>query len=318
MKKKITNVPASVRARLLKRAKAEKRPFNELLQYYAMERFLYRLSRSAHADRFILKGGLMLQLWGASLTRSTKDIDLHRESTASVDELTDIMKSCLEVDAEDDGLSFDLESVVGEQIRLSAQYDGVRVRLRGLLGTARINVQVDIGFGDAITPNAKSISYPTLLDFQAPILLGYPPETMIAEKFEALVTLDMANTRLKDFLDIWTLIQSETFEGAVMADAIKATFNRRRTLLPKNIPIGLTPAFSEARDKQTQWTAYLRKSNVQGDVPTLTNTVMVIANFIMPVVDAITADLVFSSTWTPGGPWESKSESPYWINSKKS
>jgi len=260
----------------------------------------------------------MLQLWGASLTRSTKDIDLHRESTASVDELTDIMKSCLEVDAEDDGLSFDLESVVGEQIRLSAQYDGVRVRLRGLLGTARINVQVDIGFGDAITPNAKSISYPTLLDFQAPILLGYPPETMIAEKFEALVTLDMANTRLKDFLDIWTLIQSETFEGAVMADAIKATFNRRRTLLPKNIPIGLTPAFSEARDKQTQWTAYLRKSNVQGDVPTLTNTVMVIANFIMPVVDAITADLVFSSTWTPGGPWESKSESPYWINSKKS
>ena len=184
MKKAITNLAASVHARLLNRAKAEGRPFNELLQYYAMERLLYRLSQSDHAERFVLKGALMLQFWG-----------------------------------------------------------GVRVRCCANLGNARIPLQIDIGFGDVITPGALKVVYPTLLDFAAPRLLGYTPETSIAEKFEAMVILDMANTRLKDFLDIWVLAQGQEFRGDVLANAIKTTFLRRRTPLPQFTPIALTPSF---------------------------------------------------------------------------
>jgi hypothetical protein len=154
MPNKMTNIPASVRARLLNRARSENRPFNELLQYYAMERFLYRLSKSKHADSFVLKGGLMLQMWGGSLTRATKDIDLHRAATASVDDLESVIRDCIGVQVEDDGLLFDAETVNGEQIRLDAQYDGVRIRFGGHLGNARVSVQVDVGFADVITPGA--------------------------------------------------------------------------------------------------------------------------------------------------------------------
>ena len=304
MKKTVTNVPASVRARLLNQAKADRRPFNELLQYYAMERFLYRLSRSDFADQFVLKGGLMLQMWGGTLARSTKDIDLHRPTAADVDEITSNVKSCLSVVVEDDGLNFDVASVVGEQIRLDAQYDGVRVRFRGLLGNARVSVQVDVGFGDAITPGARSFTYPTLLDFQAPELLGYTPESAIAEKFEALVILDMANTRLKDFLDIWMLAHGRSFEGPVLAEAIEATFQRRRTPLPTETPVGLTQAFAEAQDKKTQWASYVKKSRVHGDVPTLTDATTLLSGFLMPVVEAIHAKVEFSLIWLPGGPWK--------------
>ncbi len=162
MKKKSTNMAASVHARLLARAKSEGRPFNEVLQYYAMERFLYRLSQSEHADRFVLKGALMLQLWGGPLTRATKDIDLLDQTTSTADELVSVVQSCLTVDVDDDGLSFDLDSVTGEDIRLAANYNGIRIRGQAKLGTARIALQVDVGFGDVVTPSPEEIEYPTL------------------------------------------------------------------------------------------------------------------------------------------------------------
>jgi len=303
MKKPITNMAASVHARLLSRAKTENRPFNELLQYYAMERFLYRLSRSAHADQFVLKGALMLQFWGGSLSRATKDIDLLGRVTATVDELLDVVRDCGSIAVEDDGLQFDPELVRGEEIRLQAKYDGVRVHCGARLGNARITLQIDIGFGDVITPQAQRIEYPTLLEFDPPSLLGYTPETSIAEKFEAMVVLDMANTRLKDFLDLWILSQAREFSGNVLAEAVDATFRRRGTPLPGSTPIALTSAFHLAAGKQAQWQAYVRKARVEGPTPTLEETVARIDTFLMPVVKALASGIPFASAWPPGGPW---------------
>jgi hypothetical protein len=176
---------ASAKASLLNRAKAERRPFSELLQYYGMERFLYRLSRSDHAEHFVLEGALMLQFWGAPLTRATKDIDLLGRDTRSVEQLVAVVKDCLMLELEDDGLRFDPETIQGNEIRIDAKYDGVRLTFVGFLGTARIHLQVDVGFGDVITPGAQELDYPTLLGLDAPRLLGYTPETAIAEKFHA-------------------------------------------------------------------------------------------------------------------------------------
>ncbi len=307
MKKGTVDMAASVHARLLNRAKIEGRPFDELLQYYAMERFLYRLSRSEHADRFVLKGGLMLQFWGGPLTRATKDIDLLGYAATTVDELVEIVRGCMAVDMADDGLRFDSINVTGEEIRFAASHDGVRVRCGARLGNARVGLQIDVGFGDVVTPGAQVVVYPTLLDFEAPRLLGYPPETCIAEKFQALVVLDLANTRMKDFLDIWTLAQGLEFSGALLAEAVEATFRRRRTSLPPLTPVALTPAFHSAPAKQAQWRAYLRKGRVQGPVPAFDEVVTHLRSFLMPIVEALITGTKFDSHWSPTGPWVSDS-----------
>lgn len=298
-----TDIPASVHARLLQRAKAEGRPFEELLQYFAMERLLYRLSRSPHADRFVLKGALMLQFWGGPRTRATQDIDLHGRSTLSVDELVAVVRDCLMVQVEEDGLRFDPGAVIGEPIRVAAHYHGVRARCKANLGNARVSLQMDVGFGDVITPRAVPIEYPTLLDFAAPHLLGYTPETVIAEKFEAMVVLDMANSRLKDFLDIWTLAQGLELDGSVLAQAIGATFERRRTPLPTSTPTALTPRFFLDGAKQAQWLGYVRKARVRGTVPRLEEVALQIDAFITPVVAALVARATFELHWPAGGPW---------------
>lgn len=303
MKKGVTNIAVSVHTRLLNRAKAESRPFNELLQYYAMERFLYRLSRSAHADGFVLKGALMLQLWGGPLRRATKDIDLLGRSTVTVAELIEVVRACIALDVDDDGLRFDPRTVTGDEIRLAASYAGVRVRCGAYLGKARVALQVDVGFGDVVTPGVQEIEYPTLLDFDAPRLNGYTPETTIAEKLQAMVVLDMANTRMKDFLDIWSLAQCREFSGELLSRAIKATFGRRQTALPESTPIALTAGFHSSPAKQTQWRAYLRKGKVQGAAPPLNEAAMQIHAFVMPVVGALVRGAKYTCRWLPGGPW---------------
>ena len=191
-----------------------------------------------------------------------------------------------------------------EEIQLAAHYDGVRIRCRANLGSARIPIHIDIGFGDVITPGALAVVYPTLLDFDAPRLLGYTPETSIAEKFQAMVVLDMANTRLKDFLDLWVLSQGREFRGEVVAEAIEATFLRRRTQVPKSTPVALTAAFHSASAKQTQWRAYLRKNRIEGEVPPLDEVTNQIQAFVMPAVDALVDGRPFAKRWSPGGPWQ--------------
>ena len=220
-----------------------------------MERFLFRMSRSEHADRFVLKGALMLQVWRSSDIRPTMDIDLLgrtcNEETGIVAQISDILKA----DVPSDGLAFDPTSIRSERITEGADYEGVRVRFRGALGTARIHMRIDIGFGDVVYPRAEAANLPTILDFPAPRLLCYSRESAIAEKFEAMVKLGTMNSRMKDFYDIWALSRQFEFNGPELAEAIRLTFERRGTALPSAVDAFTGPFVS---DKQVQWSAFRR------------------------------------------------------------
>ena len=294
------NVPASVRQRLLNRARSDQRPFNELLQYFAMERFLYRLSQSAHADRFILKGALMLRVWRSPELRPTMDIDLLGRTRNAEADLIAQVREILSVDVEADGLAFDSDAIRTERITEGADYEGIRVRFVGALDTARVHIQMDIGFGDVVYPEPEASDLPTLLDFPAPRLLCYSRESSIAEKLEAMVKLGMLNSRMKDFYDIWLLSRQFDFDGPELAQAIRLTFERRGTALPSEVE-----AFTEpfVDDKQTQWAAFrnrLQQDHVPASFREITASV---GGFLSPVVAALTAGDPAPAHWIATGPW---------------
>lgn len=300
----MTNLPASVHQRLLNLSRQTKRPFNELLQYYAIERFLFRLSSSPHAPEFVLKGALMLRVWHVPIGRPTMDIDMLGQLPNSVESLVKVVRECLAAEVLDDGLRFDTESVRGDAITLNAKYQGVRIRVRGFLGNARLSLQLDFGFGDVIVPQSVWIEYPELLDFGRPRLLGYTPESAIAEKFQAMVELEMANTRLKDFFDIWRLSENLGFDGIILCQALAATFNQRGTPLPTSPPLALTPTFSADPIKEAQWRAFLRKALLVAETKTLAETVEDLIAFILLPTFAAAEGKAFKMKWPPGGPWE--------------
>jgi predicted nucleotidyltransferase component of viral defense system len=295
------NIAASVRQKLLNRSKKDRRPFNELLQYYAMERFLYRLSQSEYAKRFILKGGLMLRVWNSPEIRPTMDIDMLAKTSNDAGKLKAQVEEMLSVDVEPDGLIFSQESIQTELIAEDANYQGVRIRFRGNLGSARINVQLDIGFSDVVYPPPIESAVPTMLDFAAPVLLCYCRESSIAEKFEAMVKLGIVNSRMKDFYDIWLLSRQFDFNGSVLSRAVELTFENRRTDLPENIE-----AFQDAfiSEKQIQWTAFCRRLE-QEHLPTLfSEVVLQIKRFLEPVADAVRADNLFDMNWVAADGWK--------------
>lgn len=297
-----TNVAASVHARLMNLARAEGRSFNDLLQLYAMERFLYRLSRSNHAAKFILKGALLLRVWNPGAYRTTRDIDLLGRTASDVDAVAGIIASvCRERDTAD-GLEFDAESVRGERIVEDADYEGVRVTFLGRLGNARVTMQIDVGFGDAVTPAPRQVEYPVLLDMPAPRLKAYPPETVIAEKFEVMLKRGDANSRMKDFHDIWWLARHREFDGAVLAKAIRGTCERRGTAIPAR-PASLTRAFAESSAKAAQWRAFRRRLTPTTCPEDFAEVMAAVAEFLQPVAAAIAAGESFERTWTPPGPW---------------
>lgn len=225
------NIAASVRQRLLNKARKSSRTFNELFQHFAIERFLYRLSRTPHADKFFLKGALMLRVWGGSQVRPTMDIDLLGRMENSLESMESVMRdACLAV-VEDDGLFFATDSVHAVRITEGAEYKGVRVKLDGGLGKARVSIQVDVGFGDVVVPEGRKIQYPVILDFPAPKLAGYTMESTIAEKFQTMIKLGILNSRMKDYYDVWLLSRKFDFNGKLLARAIKATFKQRNTPL---------------------------------------------------------------------------------------
>jgi predicted nucleotidyltransferase component of viral defense system len=259
----VKNLSASVQARLQNRAREMRRPFQELLQYYAMERFLYRLSKSPHRSRFVLKGGLMLYVWNAPLARATKDLDFLGHLDNSLENLERVVCEVCAAAVEPDGMVFDPATVKTERINEDADYEGVRVRFVGLLGNARVAMQIDVGFGDVVTPGAENIIYPPLLDFPAPELSGYPRETVVAEKFQAMVYLRTMNSRMKDFYDLWLLASQYAFDGAVLAKAITATFANRETGMDV-VPIAFTSEFIEQLSTLAQWSAFRsRRPNSQ-------------------------------------------------------
>ena len=295
-----TNVSASVRQRLLNRALQDGRPFNELLQYYAMERFLYRLSLSAHADRFVLKGALMLRVWRSPQFRPTMDIDMLGRTNREEALILRLVRDIMMMDVGMDGLSFDPDSLRTERITDDAEYEGIRVRFLGSLGTARINMQIDIGFGDIVHPGPEMAEMPTMLDFPTPRLLCYSRESAIAEKFEAMVSLGALNSRMKDFYDIWLLSRQFDFIGKDLAEAVRLTFKQRGTVLPKQIE-----AFSRdfAEVKQAQWAAF-RKRLQQEHVPvSFQEVTTALGIFLSPIAASISEESKIPKAWTASGPW---------------
>jgi predicted nucleotidyltransferase component of viral defense system len=298
----LRNIAASVRQRLLNEARASSRPFNELLQYFAMERFLFRLSVSPHGERFVLKGALMLATWEISLTRPTSDIDLLGSVANDVEQIVAIVKEVCRQEVEPDGLEFNADTVTGERIAEEAEYEGVRVRFRGNLGTARVSMQIDVGFGDAVVPAPVTIDYPTLLDLPAPQVRGYSKESVIAEKFHTMVRRGVLNSRMRDFFDVWALSRQFDFDGAVLAAAIRETFGRRDQLLGRR-PVALTEEFAADKSKVAQWRGFLRK-NLLRDAPSeLKVVIQALAAFLGPVAEALHEDQEFRGRWRAQGPW---------------
>jgi len=301
--KEIHNLGHSVHDRLLNLAHSDQQPYDLVLVRYALERLLYRLSASEYRSRFVLKGAFLFAAWREAALRPTRDMDLLGYGSPDVPTLVDVFKALCALDVPDDGLEFLTTSVRGEDIREGNVYHGVRIRLTTRLVSALIPLQVDIGFGDTITPPAEELDFPTLLDFPAPRVLAYPKPVVVAEKFEALVTLGLANSRMKDFHDLWMLAQHASFDGEVLSQALQATFGRRQIPLPTDAPLALTPIFVEDRVKQTQWAAFLRKSRLAAPGLTLDSLIPILRAFLLPPAQAAAQGLPYPATWTPGGPW---------------
>ncbi len=296
------DIGASVRQRLLNKSRTQGRPFQELLQYFAMERFLYRLAKSPYSDRFVLKGALLLTAWRAPQSRPTMDIDLEGRVNNQLDHIKDVVATVCGVDVEPDGIAFNRTSIEVSRIKEDADYEGVRVQFHATLAGARIPMQLDIGFGDVITPEPTDIEYPSLLDFPAPVLRAYPKETVVAEKLEALTALGLLNSRMKDFYDLALLSRMYPFEGERLVKAISATFRHRGTTIEAE-PIGLTQAYCDDPARAIQWRAFVRRSRFTEEAGDLARLVSEIREFALPVLSAIAAGNLFKVLWKPGGPW---------------
>ena len=257
------NVAASIRARLKQHADARQQDFNLTLTHYGLERLLYRLSISQHANSYLLKGALLFALWYDQPHRPTRDADLLGFGPDDIKSAVSAFREICQIPV-DDGVAFDLASVKGAAIRKEAGYGGVRVDLLATLDGARIALQVDIGFGDAVTPAPEAVHYPVLLqDLPAPQLRAYPKYTVVAEKFHAVCLLGMANTRMKDYFDLWVLLTEDTLDGSDLRRAVEATFRRRQLAIPSAVPSGLSDAFAQDAMKQKQWVAFLKKNQLK-------------------------------------------------------
>lgn len=257
------NIAQSVHQRLLNVRDETGEPFNRLLTRYGLERLLYRLQAAGHADVFVLKGAMLFALWEDMPGRPTRDVDLLGFGQLTHDRLRAIFTDACNADVVVDGLHFDPDSIRIDDIRDDQEYQGVRVRLMGTLGRARLPLQIDVGFGDALTPEPDEIDYPAILDFPGPRLRAYHPATVVAEKLSAMVVLGSLNSRMKDFYDMHMILAHMDLDNTVLARAIHATFARRGVPLPHELPGAFTPEFLEDEEKEVQWQAFLRRSSIE-------------------------------------------------------
>ena len=273
------NLPASIRARLKNHADATKQDFNLVLTLFGLERLLYRLSISEHAGNYLLKGALLFSLWYDQPKRPTRDADLLGFGKDDIATAVAVFKDICKIEVED-GIVFDSDSVKAAEIRKEAGYGGVRVDLVGTLDGARISLQVDIGFGDAVTPAPEAVRYPVLIqELPAPHLRAYPKYTVIAEKLHAICLLGMANTRMKDYFDLRVLLTDGDIDAGPLAAAVQATFDRRKFDVPKLVPAGLSDEFADDPAKQRQWAAFLKKSRL--GAPDLAETVSIVRDALV-------------------------------------
>ncbi|MCC6159307.1 MAG: nucleotidyl transferase AbiEii/AbiGii toxin family protein [Deltaproteobacteria bacterium] len=301
----VTDLAASVHQRLRNLAARTDRPFDELFQRYAMERFLHRLSRSPHAGRFVLKGALMLAVWDAPMSRPTMDIDLLGRMRNDVDSVLDVVRDVCVMMVEPDGMAFDPNSVRGVVIKEDAEYSGVRATARGNLGVSRVQIQIDVGFGDVIVPCESEIVFPTLLDMPAPILQGYSRESVVAEKFEAAVKLDLRNTRMRDIYDLGFLSRQFPFDAVSLSHAIRATFANRGTDLEAN-PTIFAGAFADNPAKAALWRAFTARMRIPRDPGGLAGVIDAVATFLRPIMASLVEARAFEADWPPGGPWRER------------
>jgi nucleotidyltransferase AbiEii toxin of type IV toxin-antitoxin system len=294
------NLAASVKARLLALAGRRNESFNLLVGRFGVERLLYRLSQSRHADRFLLKGAMLFALWDEKAPRPTRDIDFLAFGPIDLDEIEVVFREIVETPVPDDGLAFQPDSVRVENIREAEAYGGVRVRLLALLGKGKVPLQVDVASGDVVTPAPDKSIFPALLEFPAPHIRSYPIYTVVAEKFEAMVKLGILNTRMKDFFDLWFLSRRFDFDGAVLHDAVHATFARRQTVLGDKLPLTLTDEFAKDSTKQTQWIAFLRRNGLSGPPQQFTDVVVLLRQFIGPILHIEET----SGQWHPATGWK--------------
>lgn len=304
MKKGIKNIKASVMARLQNKAKEENRPFSEMLQYYGMERFLYRVSRSKYADKFVLKGALMFMVWHVPERRATLDIDFLAQYDSKIAGIERMIKDICKIGVVSDGLIFDHKNVRGQRIKEDADYEGVRVKFVGLLERSRIPMQIDIGFGDSVYPKPRMIEYPVTLDFPKPKLKGYPLESIVSEKFEAMIKIGLLNSRMKDFYDIWLMMRQFDFKGSSVTGALKRTFTRRKTAFPEGERLFAEEIYDERSDRQALWNAFLKKGDIEHAPKKLSVTAGEIGQFLWGPVNAIREKREFGKTWKSPGPWK--------------
>jgi predicted nucleotidyltransferase component of viral defense system len=300
---KPANLPASVRARLKNRADELGLDFNQAIQYYAMERFLYRLSKTKWADCLIVKGAAMLRVWEGAVARPTRDIDFLGLMDNSPEAVAAMVRECLAVESAD-GVEFSSDVIV-EPITIEDRYPGARALMTAELAGARIRLQLDIGVADIAVPEPGWVDYPTLLDMDAPRILAYQPATAVAEKFETMISKGLLNSRVKDYYDIWMLSRSVPFDGTELKDSISATFGQRGTGVPASRPPVLSDEYAKRPQAMVQWAALVKRLGVSGiEAPeSLVDVVDVINVFIMPPSVAAAGGDTFSPKWVPGKGW---------------
>ena len=296
-------IAASVHQRLLNEAKKSGRPFVELMQYYAIERFMFRLAQSPFEENYTLKGALMFFAWNTKLPRPTKDVDLLGRIDNSLDVVINSMKRICQQKVVQDGIIFHQESISATRITEDLEYEGVRVRIQGNMGTIRLSLQIDIGFGDVIVPKANKFTYPTILGFPAPILRGYSKESTISEKFQAMVKLGLLNSRMKDFYDIWFLSQKFDFKGQTLSNALRKTFVNRNTDIVSN-PVVFENSFASDKDKQKQWQAFIQRTRLSDTPKKFIEVINKLKLFISPVIFALAENIDFQKNWKAPGPWK--------------
>lgn len=300
----VRNFAASVHQRLLNLARAGDADFNLVLQRYVGERFLFRLAVSSEVNRFVLKGATLFLVWAGTEFRASGDVDFLSMAPADHATLRRSFQAICAVTYAEDGLSFDPATIQIADIREDQEYGGVRVKLRATLGRAILPLQVDIGFGDVITPDRQEADYPTLLDHPAPRLWTYPRETAVAEKFETMVRRGRTNSRMRDFWDVAALAQHFGFDGETLGTAIEETFRRRRTPLGGDLPDALRPTFYEDGERIAQWGAFQRKARAAVDAPTSFGAAgEIVRAFLGPVRESLIRNRPFTWVWPAGGPW---------------
>jgi hypothetical protein len=288
---------ASLLVKLLNLAKKRGEDYNLVLNRFGLERLLCRVAASRYADRFLLKGALLFSLWYDEPHRPTRDADLLGSGPADIDSLVASFREIVAIEL-NDGVAFDVESVRAAAIREEAEYGGVRLRLSGQINNVRLALQIDVGFGDAVTPNPETAVLPALLDDLAgPTLRVYPVYTVIAEKYHAMVVLGMANTRMKDFYDVAVIARRTSLDGALLARAIQATFERRGTPLPRRLPAALTAEFSDSASKQQQWQGFLQRSRLPDS--SLGETAALIASLLRAATQVAVAGSPATARWDP-------------------